>query len=133
MTSVPPRASCTRQQRTAAANFLSLGGCASRKSLVAVCPVASCRFWCSAKHIPTKAYSSGDHSPCPDFPLVRVVCAFRASAAATHTAWSFGSFTVEKQMLLRSETSRAFRRAKTCREKEQLSFEIILAPCHWRI
>ena len=30
---------CVPQQRTDAANFLSLGGCASKKSLIAFCPV----------------------------------------------------------------------------------------------
>ena len=50
------------------------------------------------KNVPTKACSSDDRLPVPRF-----ACAFRASAAATHTAWSFGSFTVEWQMLLRTE------------------------------
>ena len=76
MTCIPPEASCIRQQGTAAANFLSLGGCASRKSLVAVPNMFPQRR--IRQVIPPRVQT-----------FLLCDCALRASAAATHTAWSF--------------------------------------------
>ena len=108
-----PHASCTRQQRTAAANFFSLGCVCVEEFFNCVLPVGVLQILAQCRTFPQRRIRLVILLHVQNFHL----CELHVPSEARP----------QKQMLLRSETSHAFA-AKTCADQEKL-FKIIFAPC----